>query len=120
GTDRDELFERAGGGRSSGTGRAGRDGPAVRETPREGDVLPLDRNLARLDPAGGDQRDASRIAGQEHIPGDVTRTAADVILQAVVLGPARAGGPGRHLESLSLERDLPSCGAETGSHSDSR
>ena len=101
GADGDELFERAGGGGAAGSGRAGRDGAAVRQAPGERDVLALDRDLPRLGPALGDERDARGIAGQEHVAGDVTRAAADVVLNAVLLGPARAGGPGRHVESLS-------------------
>src|SRR4030095_4974545 len=92
---------RAGGGGAARSSRAGRDGAAVRQTPGERDVLALDGDLSRLGPALGDQRHARGIAGQQHVAGDVTRAAADVVLHAVLLGPARAGGPGRHVESLS-------------------
>jgi hypothetical protein len=62
-------------------------------------VLALRRDLAPLGPARGDERNASGVSGQEHVAGDVTRAAADVVLEPILLGPARAGGPGRQLES---------------------
>src|SRR5439155_18486693 len=57
---------------------------------REGDVLALHRDLATLGPARGDERNARGVVGQEHVAGDVTRAAADVVLEPVPLGPARA------------------------------
>src|SRR5262249_34833341 len=102
--DGDELFERAGGGPTTGAGGAGGDGTAVRETPRERDVFPLDRDLPPFRPARRDHRHAGRIARQQHVPGDVTGPTPNVVLETVVLGPARAGSPGRHVESPSHPR----------------
>ena len=65
-------------------------------------MLALHRDLATLGPARGDERNASGVSGQEHVAGDVTRPAADVVLEPVPLGPARPGGPSRHLETPSL------------------
>ena len=63
----------------------------ARDEPADAGLLRAHHHqVVLVGPARGDERNASGVSGQEHVAGDVTRAAADVVLEPVLLGPARA------------------------------